>query len=63
MELYMEYTIKFTEPELDLILKALGELPARMSLQMINKLHNEVIAQNQKQEIQEEKKADIKQVK
>lgn len=52
----MEYVMKFTEPELDLIMRALGELPAKMSLNLMNKFRNEIIAQNQKLEKMEKPK-------
>jgi hypothetical protein len=42
----MEYTFSFTEQETNVILTALGELPAKVSLHLINRIHTEVNRQN-----------------
>ena len=42
----MEYTIKFTEQELNIILAALGELPAKNTIDLIMKIKDEALLQN-----------------
>ncbi len=42
----MKYTFTFTEQETNVILTALGELPAKVSLHLINRIHSEVNRQN-----------------
>lgn len=46
----MEYTFIFTEQETNVILTALGELPAKVSLHLINRIHTEVNRQNNQEE-------------
>ena len=41
----MEYTIKFTEQELNIILAALGELPAKNTIDLIMKIKDEALLQ------------------
>jgi len=41
----MEYTIKFTEQELNIILAALGELPAKNTIDLIMKIKDEAMLQ------------------
>ena len=41
----MEYIIKVTENEANLILAALGELPAKTSIDLIIKIKEEVVQQ------------------
>ena len=42
----MNYTIDFTEYELNVVLSGLGELPAKVSFGMIQKIHALVNEQN-----------------
>ena len=41
----MEYTIKFTEQELNIILAALGELPAKNTIDLIMKIKDQALLQ------------------
>lgn len=43
----MEYTIKVTENEANIILAALGELPAKTSIDLILKIKEEFVQQIQ----------------
>ena len=42
-----EYAFTLTEQEANLVLQALGELPARVSMQLINKIQAQAQAQAQ----------------
>jgi len=44
----MEFTITFTKDELQTILNGLGELPAKISLNVIGKIQEEVFKQETK---------------
>ena len=53
------YKFEFTEAELNIILKGLGELPSKESFMMISKIHQEVsiVKEQQIAEEAKEKKA------
>ena len=42
----MEYIFTFSEQETNVLLTSLGELPAKVSLHLINRIHAEVNRQN-----------------
>ena len=43
----MEYTIKLNKQMLDIVMKALGELPLKESLPVFNSINEQFVAQTQ----------------
>lgn len=46
----MKYMIELTKEQLDIVMKALGELPLKESLDVFNTINNQFIEQSQKKE-------------
>lgn len=44
----MEFNLKLNEEQINIIISGLGELPAKISFDLINKIKDEVIIQSKK---------------
>lgn len=51
-----EFTFIFTEQELNILVSGLAELPAKVSFDLINKIHKEVKEQSEEKKEQSEEK-------
>jgi hypothetical protein len=49
----MDYLIKFSREELQLVINGLGELPAKISINLIQKIQQEVFNQEKNQPTQQ----------
>lgn len=47
----MNYSINFTEQELNLVINALAELPAKTSMNLINRIGGDIANINKKEEL------------
>jgi len=50
----MDFTFNFTEQQVNLLLAGLGELPAKLSLSMIQEIHKQVQEQQKQEQPKEE---------
>lgn len=53
----MDFTFNFTEQQVNLLLAGLGELPAKLSLSMIQEIHKQVQEQQKQEQPKEEQYA------